>query len=53
MTASDAVVSISARILAALNEGSTVQEAMDMVLGEGTYVRLAGEVYDSLNARRG
>ncbi len=30
--------------------GMTVEQAMDAVLGEGAYSKLAGNVYDSLRA---
>lgn len=39
---------LSAMILIKRSEGMTVQEAIDFVLGEGTYKRIAGEVYDIL-----
>jgi hypothetical protein len=45
--------SISQRILALVNAGETVRAAFDEVIGEGSYVRLAGEVYDSLRAGEG
>jgi hypothetical protein len=42
---------ISAAILAKIAAGMTVQEAIDAILGAGTYERVAGEVYDALRAR--
>jgi len=41
---------ISARILAAVSNGATLPQAIDTVLGAGTYEKLAGEVYDTLRA---
>lgn len=42
---------ISLRILTLVNAGATVREAYDAVMGEGAYVKLAGEVYDELRAK--
>ena len=39
---------ISAMILAEVAKGSTLDQAIDAVLGQGTYTKLAGEVYDAL-----
>ncbi len=39
---------ISARILAKVAQGMTVSAAIDAVLGDGTFAKLAGEVYDGL-----
>jgi hypothetical protein len=44
---------ISAKIVAAMNSGLGLVEAFDSVLGEGAYMKLAGEVYDALRARGG
>lgn len=41
---------ISAKILFLKSEGYSTREAVDAVLGLGTYDRIAGEVYDRLNA---
>ena len=48
---SDMNAIISARILAAIGNGATVENAMDAVLGAGTYDRVVGELYDELRAR--
>lgn len=48
MTAS---AKISARILAAVNNGATLPEAIDAVLGVGSYEKLAGEIYDALQVQ--
>jgi hypothetical protein len=42
---------ISALILANLAAGMTLPQAIDAVLGAGTYERTAGEVYDTLCAK--
>lgn len=42
---------ISAKILANVQAGMTLPQAFDAVLGEGAYMKLAGEVYDELNAK--
>lgn len=42
---------ISAKIIALKNSGMTLQQAFDAVLGEGAYMKLAGEVYDALRAK--
>lgn len=39
---------ISALILAEVAKGATPQEAVDAILGAGTYERLAGEVWEAL-----
>lgn len=39
---------ISAAILANVAAGMTIQQAFDAVIGEGAYMKLAGEVYDQL-----
>jgi hypothetical protein len=44
---------ISARILVCTAMGMTMAEAVDAVLGAGTYARVAGEVYDTLRAKGG
>lgn len=44
---------ISARILAAMASGMELREAFDSVLGEGAYMKMAGEVYDALRAKQG
>jgi hypothetical protein len=42
---------IAARILALVQSGMTLPEAFDAVLGAGAYLKMAGEVYDTLRAR--
>lgn len=42
---------ISARILGAILDGRSVPEAFDAVLGAGTYLEIAGGLYDELRAR--
>lgn len=39
---------ISLRILTQIKNGMTVREAIDSVLGAGTFENLAGDVYDRL-----
>lgn len=39
---------ISARILAKVAEGSTLQAAFDAVLGAGAYARLADDLHEAL-----
>lgn len=41
---------ISARILANIASGMTLETAFNEVLGEGAYAKMAGELYDSLRA---
>ena len=41
---------ISALILAEVAKGCTIQEAFDAIIGEGSYVQLAGEVWEALQA---
>lgn len=42
---------ISAMIVAKMNEGMTVREALDAVCGAGTFEKLAGDVYDALRQK--
>jgi len=42
---------ISKAILSEVNSGKTIQQAIDTVLGQGTYAKVAGDVYDALNAK--
>jgi hypothetical protein len=42
---------ISARILAEMENGKTIDQAYDAVFGEGAYLKLAGELYDQLRAK--
>lgn len=39
---------ISARILANIAAGMTIDQAIDAVLGEGAYIQIAGDLYDAL-----
>lgn len=41
---------ISALIAARVANGETIKEAFDAVLGAGAYERLAGEVWEALQA---
>lgn len=41
---------ISLRILALMQTGMTISQAIDEVLGAGTYKQIASDVYDALNA---
>ena len=43
---------ISSAILAEVAKGKSTADAVDAVLGAGTYARIAGDVYDSLRAAR-
>lgn len=42
---------ISAKIMEKMHAGMTLPQAFDAVLGEGAYLKLAGEVYDQLKAK--
>jgi len=44
---------ISAKILAAMANGMDLKSAFDFVIGEGAYIKLAGDVYDALRAKQG
>jgi hypothetical protein len=44
---------ISAAILAKTQAGTSLSEAIDAVLGAGTYARLAGDIYESLRTKQG
>lgn len=44
---------ISLRILALRAEGLSTEQAMDTVLGAGTYARLAAELYAALRTQVG
>lgn len=43
---------ISAKILAAIESGMDLQTAFDSVLGQGAYLKMAGDIYDQLNAKK-
>lgn len=53
MTNTRANALISAAILARVQKGMSMKDAMDEVLGAGTYEKLAGDVYDQLRAKQG
>lgn len=42
---------ISSCIITLVAGGMTLREAMDALLGEGTYLSLANSIYDSLRAK--
>ena len=42
---------ISHAILDAMNAGRTLSEAIDVVLGAGTFAKIASETYDALKAK--
>lgn len=44
---------ISREILKGVERGMELKDAFNEMLGDGAFERLAGEVYDELNARGG
>lgn len=42
---------ISTSILTKMAEGMDVAEAIDAVLGAGTYAKVTGEIYDELRSK--
>jgi len=40
---------ISGQILAAISGGMSIDQAIDAVLGAGTYIRIAYDLHESLN----
>lgn len=42
---------ISAKILLAMSSGMDLPAAFDSVLGEGAYIKFAGDLYDTLRAK--
>ena len=44
---------ISDRIIRTVEQGHTVAEAVDIVLGAGTWERFASDLYDALRAKGG
>ena len=44
---------ISAKIIAAMASGMELPAAFDSVLGEGAYIKFAGDLYDTLRAKQG
>jgi hypothetical protein len=53
MTTAQKNAAISAAILAHVAAGKPLPEAMDAVLGTGTFMREAGALYDALRAKAG
>jgi hypothetical protein len=53
MTTAQKNAAISAAILAHVAAGKSLPEAMDAVLGTGTFMREAGALYDALRAKAG
>ncbi len=47
-TTTEKAARISARIVALMAEGMTVQQALDAVLGAGTAAAIASDLYDAL-----
>ena len=43
---------ISARIVTLVASGMTVADAIDSVLGSGSFAKIASEVYEALRKRR-
>lgn len=43
---------ISAKILSNVANGMTLQAAFDAVIGEGAYMKLAGDLYDAIKAKQ-
>lgn len=41
---------ISAHIVGKMVEGMTVAEAIDAVIGDGTFQRIASDLYDTFNS---
>lgn len=44
---------ISAAIMAHRENGMSLRDAFDAVLGEGAYAKLASDLYDALRAKAG
>lgn len=44
---------ISARIMQLVASGAPLQDAIDAVLGAGTYAQLVSDLYDALRAKAG
>jgi hypothetical protein len=44
-------LAIGAQIFQQILAGKTIPQAFDAVLGNGAYLKLAGEVYDELRAK--
>lgn len=42
---------ISQAILAKVNSGASLKEAVDQIFGKGTYAKIASDVYDALKAK--
>jgi hypothetical protein len=52
LTSDQKNVVISTTIMTLVNNGLDMQTAFDIVLGEGAYKKIAGEVYDLLHAKK-
>jgi len=51
MNTSDKAVVINAAIALLIKQGLPVQAAMDLIMGEGAYRELVGQVYEALRAK--
>ena len=51
MNRSQIDAAISAKIIAEVQKGATIRQAIDAVLGAGTFSRMAGDLYDALRAK--
>jgi hypothetical protein len=52
LTSDQKNVVISTTIMTLVNNGCDIKLALDLVLGEGTYEKIAGEIYDALNTKK-
>lgn len=43
---------ISLQIITLVNAGNTMKDAINKVLGAGTYENIAKDVYDTINAKK-
>ena len=43
---------ITTRIVAQIQAGKTINEAIDAVFGPGAYIKMAGQIYDALRAAK-
>ena len=50
LNATDKSAVITASIAVLLKSGFDIQQAMDAVCGEGSYMKFAGQVYEALRA---
>ena len=51
MTPEDKNAALTAAILNAITNGATVEEAVDAILGAGTYADVASRLYDALRSQ--